>query len=316
MKGVPVISFRDDQTLSLTRRGFLLMSNAAGLGLAACAAGKPYTGGMRSSRESLAFGAITDLHYANREPWTVRYYRDSLAKLEECVNVMNSERPAFLIQLGDIIDKAEKEIETGYLRAINEVFSKFHGPRHYVLGNHDVATFSKDEFLSLISAPGNIYRFDAGAYRCIILDGNFNPAGSDYRAGNFNWTEAYIHSPQREWLAGELKGGSDRRILIFVHQNLHDETNPHGIKNAPVVRHLLENAGNVIAVFQGHDHAGGLHMVNGIPYITLKAAVDGPGLENNAYAMVSVEPERIRVQGYGKQESHIIELDKRQMQSK
>jgi alkaline phosphatase len=251
---------------------------------------------------------ITDLHYADRDPWTVRHYRDSLPKLEECIRVMNKARPTFLIELGDIIDKADKETETGYLRAINGVFGKFRGPRYYVLGNHDVATFSKEEFLSLSGAGGSRLAFDAGAYRGIVLDGNFNPDGGDYKAGNFDWTKTYIHAPQQEWLEKELARAKDRRALVFVHQNLHDETNPHGVKNAPEIRRILEHAGNVAAVFQGHDHAGGLRTVNGIPYITFEAAVDGPGLENNAFALVEVERDRIRVQGYGKQDSREIGL--------
>ncbi|MHB9029417.1 MAG: metallophosphoesterase [Candidatus Latescibacterota bacterium] len=294
----------------LTRRSFLALGNAAGIGLAAGSSGCASARKGGASGDTLRFGVITDLHYADREPWTVRHYRDSLAKLEECVRVMNGARPAFLIELGDIIDKAEKDIETGYLRTVNDAFGKFRGPRYYVLGNHDVATFSKEEFLALSGAPGGVYAFDAGEYRGIVLDGNFNPDGGDYKAGNFNWTESYIHAAQREWLGKELERAGDRRVLVFVHQNLHDESNPHGVKNAPEVRSILERAGNVIAVFQGHDHAGDLRTVNGIPYITFEAAVDGPGLENNAFTLVTVEKERMRMQGYGKQDSHEVGLGK------
>jgi alkaline phosphatase len=286
------------------------MGKAAGLVLAVrptgCASWK--NGGV--SGNAFRFGVITDLHYADREPWTVRYYRDSLPKLEECIRAMNDAHPSFLIELGDIIDKAEKDIEAGYLRTINDTFRKFRGPRYYVLGNHDVATFSKEEFIALSGAPGSRYAFDAGEYRGIVLDGNFNPDGSDYRAGNFDWTQTYIHSPQQEWLEKELQRAKERRVLVFVHQNLHDETNPHGVKNAPEVRRILERAGNVVAVFQGHDHAGGLHTVNGIPYITFEAAVDGAGLENNAFALVDVGKDRIQVRGYGKQDSRRIDLGK------
>ena len=78
------------------------------------------------------------------------------------------------------------------------------------------------------------------------------------------------------------------------------------MKNAHEVRSILERAGNVHAVFQGHDHAGGFHTVNGIPYITIKAAVTGPGLENNAFAIVHVKNREIMERGYGKQENFTV----------
>lgn len=293
---------------SLSRRGFFALGNAVGLGCALRAAGCSRAGRGKAGAGPLVFGAITDLHYADRDPWSTRHYRDSLSKLTECVRVMNDERPAFLIELGDIIDKADRETETGYLRTIQGAFREFRGPRHHVLGNHDVATFSKAEFLALSGARGSVHAFDGGEYRGIVLDGNFNPDGGDYRAGNFDWQETYIHTPQQEWLAGELARTGDRRVLVFVHQNLHDETNPHGVKNAPEVRRILERSGKVAAVFQGHDHAGASAILNGIPYITFEAAVDGPGLENNAFALVTVDRNAVRVRGYGKQESFEIAI--------
>lgn len=297
-------NFMDD-AMCMTRRSFLALGHSSAVLLAAACVPK---GIGRKGDTVLTFGIITDLHYADRDPYGTRHYRDSLAKLEAGVAVMNEARPNFLIQLGDLIDKADKETETECLRAIDSVFRKFRGERRRTLGNHDMATFSKREFLKLSGARENYYAFDSGGCRFIVLDGNYNRDGSEYCAGNFDWRESYIHRGQRDWLAAELKCVRDRRVVVFVHQNLHDETNDHGVKNSPEVRRILEDAGNVVAVFQGHDHAGGFHMVNGISYITLRAAVEGPGLENNAFALVAVERERIEVRGYGKQRSHVVKI--------
>jgi hypothetical protein len=46
--------------------------------------------------------------------------------------------------------------------------------------------------------------------------------------------------------------------------------------------------------------------VNGLPYITFRAAVTGPGRENNAFALVTVTGGKVSVQGYGKQKSYAI----------
>ena len=290
---------------NLSRRNFLTVGSVTGLyvaaGIIGCAEKNVnYT-------HDFSFGVIADLHYADKDMAINRYYRESDEKLRECIVTFNSLKPVFIIELGDFVDKAEKEIEFEYLRTINGIFNEFDGERHYVLGNHDVSTFSKTEFLSAVRADKNYYSFDLNDYHFIVLDANYNKDGSDYNTGNFDWTETYIPASQQEWLKQNLEQAQGKKTIIFVHQNLHDETDPHGVKNAPEVRHILEEAGNVITVFQGHDHKGGYARINGIHYITFRAAVEGSDLENNAYAMVNINADGgIVVKGYGKQESYSL----------
>ena len=91
----------------------------------------------------------------------------------------------------------------------------------------------------------------------------------------------------------------------FVHQNLHDEKDSHGVKNAQEVRKVLESAGNVLAVFQGHNHPGAHKKISGIHYFTLRAMVEGSIGEdrrNSSYAVVSIDKNhRITIRGFGKQ---------------
>jgi predicted phosphodiesterase len=94
----------------------------------------------RRRRGAARFGIVSDCHYADAETVGSRYYRQSLDKLSECVEVMNGERVDFLIELGDFKDEdtpAVEEKTISYLRAAEQVFEKFKGPRHHVLGNHD-----------------------------------------------------------------------------------------------------------------------------------------------------------------------------------
>ena len=50
---------------------------------------------------------------------------------------------------------------------------------------------------------------------------------------------------------------------------------PHVVKNQEAVRKILQENGQVLAVLQGHCHAGAFSVEKGIPYLTLKALVDG-----------------------------------------
>ena len=256
-----------------------------------------------AKNDIISFGIIADLHYADKEKWRNRHYRDSYEKLTKCIETFNELKPAFIVELGDFIDANEKEIEIGYLKKIDGMFGQFHGDRYYVLGNHDLAVLSKEEFLSITGSGGKYYSFDYGSYHFVVLDGNYNKDGTDYNQGNFDWTETYIHAPQQEWLRKNLKKAHDNTVFVFVHQTLHDKTSAYGVKTACKVRSILEEAGNVRAVFQGHDHQGDYKLINGIHYVTLQGAVEGPGLKNNRYALVDIDNEAININGYGRQAS-------------
>jgi len=89
-------------------------------------------------------------------------------------------------------------------------------------------------------------------------------------------------------------------VITFVHQQL-DVTGSTGVNNGPEVRHVLEDSKKALAVFQGQHHAGHYSYIEGIHYYTLKAMVEGGGIENNSYAIVEVyDDSSIVVTGYRK----------------
>ncbi|MFW5693477.1 MAG: metallophosphoesterase family protein, partial [Thermoguttaceae bacterium] len=105
-----------------------------------------------------------------------------------------------------------------------------------------------------------------------------------------------IPAAQIDWLRRDLTGAG-KPTIVFLHQLLDGEGAVY-VNNAAAVRKVLEASGNTLAVFQGHHHAGGYRQIEGIHYCTLRAMVEGAGLENNAYAIVEVRPGRIVVEGY------------------
>jgi len=288
---------------SITRRQFLGAAAAGTL-----IAGQTWAGERRG--DSLSFGLVTDIHYADVPSGGSRHYRDSLAKLGRAVETFRQRKVSFVAELGDFVDAGPgKEADLKYLAAARKVFEAFSGPRHFVLGNHCLARLTKQEFLAACGAnhgqsdkASPHYSFDRGPYHFVVLDANFKRDGSPYAAGNFSWTDTVIPEPQLKWLAGDLKNASDKKTVVLVHQNLDKEDDPHGVKNAPQVRKILEAAGNVLAVFQGHMHTGGYRKVGGIHYCTLRAMVEGPAAENNAYAIVTLGPgDRVALEPFARQ---------------
>jgi alkaline phosphatase len=281
----------------LSRRAFLQNSTLclAGLG-----------GGNMLSAESdakplLRVGLMTDLHYADKPPTKTRFYREALAKLDEAVEVMNREKPALVVELGDFIDQAdsvEKEIE--WLKTMESHFARLSMPRHYVLGNHCVGTLTKQEFAANTKAAGGFESFEAAGVTFVILDSCFKSDGTPYSRKNFDWKDSNIPSSQLSWLESELNKASGP-VIVFAHQRL-DADKAHAVQNAAEVRSRLEKSGKVLAVFQGHSHKNDYQQIAGIHYTTLVAMVEGSGTENNGYTMLDVLADgSLRLNGFRKQ---------------
>ena len=299
------VDSRDDTGRWVVSRRVLLRSAAAAaaLGSLSCA----HRGLLSGRRRPLRFGIVTDAHYADADPAGTRFYRASLDKMAECVALMNQEKVEFLIELGDFKDQDRPPVEgrtLKYLEDIEAVFQQFHGPTYHALGNHDVDSISKAQFLARVENTGidsdrSYYSFDCQGLWGIVLDANYKGDGTDYDKGNFNWTDANIPPRQLTWLRDELAAASGP-VVVFSHQLL-DGTDAVSIKNASEVRAVLEESGKVLGVFHGHHHAGRYRTIGGIDYYTLKGMIEGPAQEDNAYAIVEVRPDlTICVIGYRK----------------
>ncbi|MBN1830690.1 MAG: metallophosphoesterase [Deltaproteobacteria bacterium] len=287
----------------ISRRDFLKTTIAAGLSATA------FGGFPRAvfPSKGMRFGIVTDSHYAEADPQFNRYFRESIEKMNECVELMNKQKVDFLIELGDFKDQNTPPVEQktiSYLQAIERCFQEFKGPTYHVLGNHDVDSISKKQYLKNItntgiSTPSTYYSFDRKGIHFIVLDANFLEDGTDYDHGNYKWNETFISDAELDWLRKDL-AGTDLPCIVFSHQQL-GGMGMTDIQNAETVRTILQESDKVLAGFDGHNHNGGHNKIEGIHYYTLKAMVDGSGMENSSYAIVEIMPDRnIVVTGYRK----------------
>lgn len=291
----------------LERRDFLKVSAASLAGLLAFRrAGWAEAGTLAAG---VRFGVLTDAHYADAPSRGTRFYRESRGKVLEAVTHLEAARVVFLAQLGDIKDMVageSPERTLAHLSLITAETRQFRGPVYHVLGNHDMDNVSKPQALGLLRSTGvaegrAFYAFSHGGVRFITLDACYTKAGDDYDRGNFDWRDANVPAAELAWLRGEL-AASPEPVIVLAHQRL-DGAGDVYVTNSAAVREAFEASGKVLAVFQGHDHAGARSTVGGIHYYTLKAVVEGSGRENNAYAVVEVHPDlSINVLGYRKAE--------------
>jgi len=284
----------------LSRRAFVRNGSLFLLGTAA--ASRSFAADQQTRR--VRVGLVTDLHYADKPTKGTRHYRDTLAKLAETAERFGTDEPDFVVELGDLIDAADSvETELGYLREVAKVFDTISGPKHYVLGNHCVDMLTKDEFLSSVGKKESFYSFDAGGTHFVVLDACFRGDGKPYGRKNSAWNDANVPDHELDWLAADLKATA-KQVIVFAHQRL-DSAGQHAVKNAAAVRAVLESAGNVSAVFQGHSHKNDHQEISGIHYTTLVAMVEGAGPESSGYSLVDVhDDETIRVTGFRKQANY------------
>lgn len=260
-------------------------------------------------RRPVRFGVVTDLHYSLREPYGTRYFPQTMEKLKKAIEVFAHSNLDFLIELGDFKDQdnlPQREQTIAYLDEIEKVFQSFRGPVYHVLGNHDMDSISKEDFLQHTSNEGgankkNYYSFCFDQVKFIVLDANYNQDGTPYDTGNFDWTKAYIPKEQTEWLQKELTE-SNKPVILFIHQLLDrfsDISKSLCVSNADEIVSLLEKNGNVLAVFQGHHHAGHYSFRNNIHYWTMKGMIEGGLPDNNSFAVVEIDAQNnIHIDGF------------------
>ncbi len=287
----------------ISRRKFLLSSTL----LTGVAAVSPLTL-VASKKRSVRFGLLTDSHYADRDPGGTRYYRQSLEKMRECIEELNRQKVDFVIHLGDFKDQDERAREEDtlcYLQQIEEVYAKFKGSRFHCIGNHDVDSISKSQFLenienTRITKEKSYYSFDLNGFHFVVLDPNFHADGRHHDRGDFDWQDAHFPEEEWRWFEQDL---NDTKLptVVFCHYTLYNFTRHNGrfyVDNYLRAQQLMEKSGKVTAVFQGHVHQEDFQQINGIHYITQLGMVDYSGLENNSFAIVEIDDNELIVHGY------------------
>ena len=229
------------------------------------------------------FGVVADVQYADQDAAGARQYRESLAKLDQCASLMAAERPAFVIQLGDLVDAG-----AGSLDRILPVWQRMPGPRYHVLGNHDFV-LPAAELVRRLGMPAPYYDFTVRGWRFVVVDGmNVNSSNGGgavledlKRRGASNaqtWNGA-VGTAQREWLDRTLEdaGRRGQRAVVFCHfPTLAAACRPeHLLWDHEQVLEILHRHPAVAAWINGHDHRGGYAQQQGIHHITLSGMVEG-----------------------------------------
>jgi manganese-dependent ADP-ribose/CDP-alcohol diphosphatase len=231
----------------------------------------------------LRFGVVADAQYADQDTTGPRLYRESLGKLKACADSLAVEHPAFVVQLGDLVDGGAANFDR-----ILPVWERMPGPRYHVLGNHDMV-LPLDALVRKLGMPSPYYDFTAQGWRFVVLDGmsvNASNGGAamldslkQQKAPNAQIWNGAVGAEQRQWLDRTLADAARRkqRAIVFCHF----PTLPaacrrgHLLWDYQEVLAVLERHPAVAAWMNGHDHRGGYAEQKSIHHLTFAGMVEG-----------------------------------------
>jgi len=297
-------------SLPLTRRRFIYTATAA-LGTA------PFIG-RAATVSGFEIGLVADAQYADVEPAGTRYYREGVRRLGDAVEHCNGRDLAFCVHLGDLIDRQWRSFDD-----ILQPLGRSRHRWHQLLGNHDFDVLDelKPRVPPRLGRAARYGAFDHGRFCFVLLDSNdvslyAYPAGSAERAFADEQLRRHqaaavpqaqtwnggIGAEQLAWLdrtcaAAQADG---RRVVLFSHHPV-APADRHNLWNADEVLAVLDRHSNVVAWFNGHNHAGAFVERQGVPYVTMRGMVETA--DTTAFATVQFLDDRMIVTGHGREPS-------------
>lgn len=271
----------------------------------------------QAQRPLMSFGLVADAQYSRAEPAGTRFYNKSKIKLAEAYDFFRADSVDFIINLGDLIDK-DFESFAPMLGIIEASGLK----TWHVDGNHDYAVAGNQKRKLPVATRKGYYSFVKGDFRLIFLNGNEVSTYGSGTTHEIKLAEEYLQSlknagainamewnggmgtAQIGWLKKELDEAKlkKQRALIFCHFPVYPE-NVHNLFNYKEVLQLLESYDNVIAWFNGHNHAGNYGNFHMIHFITLRGMVE---TESNSFSVVEVYKNKLWIRGFGREKDQIL----------
>lgn len=246
---------------------------------------------------------LADIHYGTDKQHEGRIKTLSsraLSLTRYLVTRMNNEiRPAFVVQLGDLIENDDAELDEENFETMIDALKQLSMPVYHVVGNQEQCNLDLKVISAKLKYPKLYYSFDSGDYHFVVL---FVTSKSP--------DEIHVDTAQRKWLAEDLSK-TLKPTVLFVHYPIDEpdltdsfwlERNPNQcfVAERVDIRDTLSSSGKVIAVFNGHLHRNNLLSHGGINYVSLQSLVENMSAKgktaSETFAVVTLTDKEIRVE--------------------
>lgn len=272
------------------------------------------------------FGLISDPQFAPVVPNATgtRYYGNSLWKLDAAIAELNTHDDLeFVVTLGDIIDRHWESYSY-----IMPVYDRLKHPKHFLLGNHDYDYPPEwlPSVLRTVGMPAPYYDFAVKGVRFIVVDGSdvstFSTPKDDPRralaekrlaelkaagAENAQTWNGSLSDTQFAWLEERLQASkaAGERAILLCHYPIFP-ANEHNLWDSARLVELMQKYPHCAAWFNGHNHAGNYGAIGKQHFVNFRGMVDTP--DTSCFAIVTIEENRILIQGYGREETRVLDL--------
>jgi len=273
----------------------------------------------QSQKPLFSFGIIADVQYADLDPVGTRFYRSSLVKLREAVASFKENSADFIINLGDLIDSNFVSY-----KPVLAIIDSSELKTYHIAGNHDYYVDPRfKKRLPVLASKEGYYSFVYEKFRFIFLNGNEISTYASNNKTAIKQANEFIATLKKngEMNAIEWNGGISSKQLTWLTNQLNDATaknekvflichfpvvpdNVHNLLNYKEVLPVLEKYRNIIAWFNGHNHAGNYGNFNMIHFVTFKGMVETEA--SNSYSLVEVYKNKIWIRGSGREHSQIL----------
>lgn len=264
---------------------------------------------------------LTDIQYADADPFLNRYFRNSTQKLENALKQIDRYDISFILDLGDVIDRDYESFQT-----VLTVYNTSPLARYHLLGNHDLQVEDnlKDNVFNKLNMPEPYYSFCFNSWRFIMLNGNeisFHGTKQDSKerrqaekslqslkaqnAIQANPWNGGISQTQKNWLEGELLKAKEKneRVIVCNHFPIYPP-NTHNLWNDYEIIEILESFEQVKAYFCGHNHEGNYAQKKHIHYINYKGLVETEF--ETAFAIVELSSKNLIINGIDRENSYYV----------
>ena len=283
------------------------------------------TQAQETGKQPLRIGLIADIQYADKDSHGTRFYRESLPKLSQGVQVLNEQGVDFSVVMGDLVDEGPKD-----LPAVLAGLDRLQKPVYNLLGNHDFAGVpDPDNLYKALRMPASYYAIDTAGWRFLFL--NTNELSAYATVPNTKKAKAYeqlaatvksqgrtnaqpwnggVGKQQLTWLQKQLKQAQKRglNVLVFTHHPLLPEDNGHEALNNREILDLLSKYDRVKAVISGHNHQGAFDTYRqSLPCITLEGMIETA--DQNSYGILTLSENKLIITGSGRMTSREVDLN-------
>ena len=281
----------------------------------------------------LIFGVMADCQYADVDNTTAivpntnhlydNRYRLGIGKLRQAVDAFNEYDLDFVIHLGDFIDRRLDDVDM-----LAPIVAQLRAPLLHVLGNHDFSGSEgvPEKVLAKFGLEKSYYSRVIKDVRLIVLDTNelgvikYQENSPQWRQGRqkldelqragalqaYDWNGG-VGARQLTWLDAELTQAElqGEKVVLFSH---HPVFPPHPLNalDDSAILAVIDRHNSVVVYINGHNHIGEYGERQGVPYVTMPGMLQG---KTNAYGVVTLGDGTLRMQGYGRVQDRLVELD-------